>query len=174
MKLRLLTYPASVLRKQAKAVKDVDGNLIKTADEMFSIMYENSGVGLAAPQVGVSKRVVVIDVRQDNQPVYVMINPRITDRDGELEGEEGCLSLPDMFGQIKRAVRVVVSYIDRDGEGRTLEAEGLLARAIQHEIDHLNGVLFIDRLDEAGRQLLTQQLRALSEKAKEKSGGNAR
>jgi peptide deformylase len=163
-----------VLRKQATAVKDVDGNLIKTADEMFSIMYENSGVGLAAPQVGVSKRVVVIDVRQDNQPVFIMINPRITKREGEVEGEEGCLSLPDMFGQIKRAERVVVSYIDRDGERRTLEAEGLLARAVQHEIDHLNGVLFIDRLEEAGRQQLTQQLRALSEQAKEKSEGNAR
>jgi peptide deformylase len=155
-------------------VKSVDVPLIKVADEMFSVMYENNGIGLAAPQVGLSKRVLVIDVRQENQPVYIMVNPRITRREGEIEAEEGCLSLPEVFGQVKRAERVQVAYIDREGEERTLEAEGLLARAIQHEIDHLNGVLFSDRVTETHKKLLEQQLRALAESAKEKGGGHAR
>ncbi|UCD58312.1 MAG: peptide deformylase [Candidatus Hydrogenedentota bacterium] len=167
-KLDLAIYPARVLRRQAKLVKNVDAGLIKTADEMFALMYENNGIGLAGPQVGLSKRILVIDLRQDNHPVYVMINPRVTKRDGEIEIEEGCLSLPDVFGEVKRAERVQVSYVDRNGEEQTLEAEGLLARAIQHEIDHLNGVLFIDRLGETRRQLLEQQLRALAESAEGK------
>lgn len=161
-KLNLVTYPGAVLRKQAAVVKNVDGRLIKTADEMFSIMYENNGIGLAAPQVGVSRRLLAIDVREDGQPVYVMINPRIVRREGEVEGEEGCLSLPDIFGEIKRAESVEVKYIDRDGEEQTLVAEGMLARAIQHEIDHLNGVLFIDRLEKSRRRLVEPQLRELA------------
>ncbi len=167
--LHLVTYPAPVLRRTAKAVKEVSGELIKTSDEMFSIMYENHGIGLAAPQVGLSKRVLVMDLRQDGLPVYVMINPRITQRECLSEAEEGCLSLPDVFADVKRAERVVVEYVDRDGEERTLEAEGMLARAVQHEIDHLNGVLFVDRLGESRRQTVAPQLRELAEKAKEKS-----
>ncbi|MBI5116769.1 peptide deformylase [Candidatus Poribacteria bacterium] len=173
-KLSLVVYPASILRKQATIVKTVDGPLIKAADAMFSIMYENHGVGLAAPQVGMSKRVLVIDLRQDDQPIYVMINPRITKREGETEAEEGCLSLPEVFGQVKRAERVEVAYVDREGEERTLLAEGLLARAIQHEIDHLNGVLFADRVAEAQKKLVDQKLRELAESAKQKSKEHAR
>lgn len=166
--LRLFTYPAPVLRKQASPVKNVDGNLVKTAEEMFSVMYDNSGIGLAAPQVGMSKRVCVIDIREDGRPVYVMINPRITKREGEeVEIEEGCLSVPEVFAVVKRAERVAVAYIDLNGEEQTLEAEGLLARAIQHEIDHLNGVLFIDRLKKPGRRQIEQQLRELSDTARE-------
>ncbi|GAB4339472.1 MAG: peptide deformylase [Candidatus Abyssubacteria bacterium] len=164
-KLQLRIYPDPILRKQAESVKDVDGKLIETADEMFALMYENSGIGLAGPQVGLSKRILVLDLRQDNMPVYVMINPTITKREGLAEIEEGCLSLPEIFGEVKRAERVQVSYVDRDGEERTLEAEGLLARAIQHELDHLNGVLFIDRIGETRRQLLLPQLRSLAEDA---------
>ena len=166
-KLNLVTYPGPVLRKQAAAVKDVDGELIKTAEEMFSIMYENHGVGLAAPQVGVSRRFVVIDVREDGRPVYIMINPRLTRREGEAETEEGCLSLPDVFGEVKRAERIEVTYVDGEGEEQKLEAEGLLARAIQHEIDHLNGVLFIDRLEKSRRRLVEQQLHELAASGKE-------
>lgn len=167
--LRLVTYPGPVLRKQAKSVKDVDGKLIETAGAMFEIMYENSGIGLAAPQVGISRRVLVLDVRQDGTPDYVMINPCITCRDGSVDGEEGCLSFPEIFGEINRAERVEVAYVDRDGEEQTLEAEGLLARAIQHEIDHLNGVLFIDRLEKAHRRALDRQLRELAEFTKERN-----
>ena len=165
-KLDLVTYPGPVLRKQAAVVKNVDGELIKTAEEMFSIMYENNGIGLAAPQVGVSRRLLVIDVREDGRPVYVMINPRLTKRDGEAEAEEGCLSLPDVFGEVKRAEHIEVTYIDREGEEQTMEAEGMLARAIQHEIDHLNGVLFIDRLEKSRRRLVEQQLHDLATSGK--------
>ena len=170
-KLYLVTYPRPVLRKQALAVKNVDGNLVKTADEMFTIMYENNGVGLAGPQVGVSKRILVLDVREDGRPVYVMINPRITRREGQAEAEEGCLSFPDIFGEVKRAECVEVTYVDREGEEQTLEAEGMLARAIQHEIDHLNGVLFIDRLEKSQRKLVEPQLRELADSSKEKDSG---
>jgi peptide deformylase len=170
-KLQLITYPAPILRKQADAVKDVDGELIQTAEELLTLMYENNGIGLAAPQAGISRRVLVIDLREDGRPVYVLINPQITKREGLVENEEGCLSLPEIFGEVKRAERVEVSYIDRDGESRTLEAEGMLARALQHEIDHLNGVLFIDRIGETRRQALTPQLRALAE---EFEGKNAK
>ncbi|RJP25873.1 MAG: peptide deformylase [Candidatus Abyssobacteria bacterium SURF_5] len=169
-KLQLTTYPAPILRKQAEPVKNVDGELIQTAEEMFTLMYENRGIGLAAPQAGISRRLLVIDLREDNQPVYIMINPQITKREGLVETEEGCLSLPEIFGDVKRAERVQVSFIDRDGESRILEAEGMLARAVQHEIDHLNGVLFIDRIGETRRQLLTPQLRALAEAFEGKNG----
>jgi len=166
--VRLVTYPGPVLRKRAKVVKEVGGKLIETADAMFEIMRENSGIGLAGPQIGLSKRLLVLDIRQDDLPNYVMINPRITRREGSVDAEEGCLSLPDVFGDINRAERVEVAYIDRDGEEQTLEAEGMLARAIQHEIDHLNGVLFIDRLNKAQRRGVEQALRELSDAAKEK------
>ena len=169
--LRLVTYPGPVLRKQAKSIKNVDGKLIETAGEMFEVMYENSGVGLAAPQVGLSKRLLVLDIREDGFPDYIMINPRITRREGSVEAEEGCLSVPELFGEVDRAELVEVAYVDRDGEEQILEAEGLLARAIQHEIDHLNGVLFIDRLEKSRRKALEKQLRELAEATKERNAG---
>ena len=165
--VELVTYPGPVLRKQAKSVKSVDGKLIEVADAMFGVMYENSGVGLAAPQVGLSKRLLVLDIREEGRPDYVMINPRITRREGSVDAEEGCLSLPQVFGDVIRAETIEVAYIDRDGEERTLEAEGLLARAIQHEIDHLNGVLFIDRLAKSHRRSVEQQLREMAESIRE-------
>ncbi len=169
--IRIVTYPGPVLRKKASAIKSVNGKLIEAADAMFEVMYENSGIGLAAPQIGLSKRLLVLDIREDGMPNYVMINPRITRREGSVEAEEGCLSLPEVFGEIERAERVEVAYVDRDGEERTLEAEGLLARAMQHEIDHLNGVLFIDRLNKARRREVEQQLRELAEATKERNPG---
>jgi peptide deformylase len=167
--LELVTYPGPVLRKQAKPIKDVDGKLIETADEMFEVMYENSGIGLAAPQVGLSKRLLVLDIRQDGFPEYIMINPRITRREGSVDAEEGCLSVPELFGEVTRAELVEVAYVDRDGEEQVLVADGLLARAIQHELDHLNGVLFIDRLEKSQRKALDQQLRELAEATKERN-----
>ena len=168
--IQLITYPAPILRKQAEAVKNVDGDLIQTAEEMLTLMYENNGIGLAGPKAGISKRMLVIDLREDGRPVYIMINPAVTKREGLVENEEGCLSLPDIYGEVKRAERVEVSYLDRDGECRSLEAEGMLARAIQHEIDHLNGVLFIDRIGETRRQLLSPQLKTLAEAYEGKNG----
>jgi peptide deformylase len=167
--IRLVTYPGPVLRKQAKPIKNVDGKLIETADAMFDVMYDYNGIGLAAPQVGLSARLLVLDLRQEGSPDYIMINPRITRREGSLDAEEGCLSLPEVFGDINRAELIEVAYIDRDGEEQTLEADGMLARAIQHEIDHLNGVLFIDRLDKATRKAVERQLRELAETTKKGS-----
>jgi peptide deformylase len=166
--LRLVTYPGPVLRKQAKSIKNVDGKLIEIAGEMFEVMYENSGIGLAAPQVGISQRMLVLDLRQDGFPDYIMINPRIIRSEGSVDAEEGCLSVPELFGEINRAELVEVAYIDRDGEEQILQAEGLLARAIQHEIDHLNGVLFIDRLERSQRKAIEQQLRELAEATRER------
>lgn len=169
--LRLVTYPGPVLRKQAKSVKNVDGRLIETAGEMFEVMYENNGIGLAAPQVGISQRMLVMDIRQEDFPDYIMINPRIIRSEGSVDAEEGCLSVPEMFGEISRAEIVEVAYVDRDGREQVLVAEGLLARVIQHEIDHLNGVLFIDRLDKSQRKAIEQQLRELAEATKERNAG---
>ncbi len=167
--IRLVTYPGPVLRKQAKPIKNVDGKLIETSDAMFDVMYDHNGIGLAAPQVGLSARMLVLDLRKEGESDYVMINPRITRREGSLDAEEGCLSLPEIFGDITRAELIEVAYIDLNGDERTLEADGLLARAIQHEIDHLNGVLFIDRLDKATRKAVERQLRELAEATKERN-----
>jgi peptide deformylase len=169
-KLQLIKYPAAILRIQAEPVKNVTDELIKTAEEMLALMYERNGVGLAGPQAGVSKKIAVIDIREDNRPIYILINPQILKREGSVEYEEGCLSLPEIFGDVTRAERVRVSYIDRDGKEQELEAEGLLARALQHEIDHLNGVLFIDRLGETRRLSLAPQLKALAEAVEGNNG----
>lgn len=160
------------MRKKAKSVENVDGKLIETADSMFDIMYKNNGIGLAAPQIGLSKRLLVLDIREEGQPNYVMINPRITRREGSADAEEGCLSVPDVFGEVNRAERIEVTYVSREGEEHTMEAEGLLARAIQHEIDHLNGVLFIDRLAKSNRRAIEQQLRELVDSVKEGNTDN--
>ena len=165
--LQLVTYPGPVLRKRAKSIKSVDGKLIEVADAMFDVMYDHSGIGLAAPQVGHSNRLLVLDLREEGRPEYIMINPKITRREGSVDGEEGCLSLPELFGDITRAEIIEVAYVDRNGEEQKMEAEGLLARAIQHEIDHLNGVLFIDRLDKSRRKALDKQLREMTSEAKE-------
>lgn len=167
--IRLVTYPGPVLRKRAKLIKSVDGKLIETAGAMFEIMFEHNGIGLAAPQVGLSARLLVLDLHREGEPDYVMINPRITSHEGSFEAEEGCLSLPEIFGDINRAERIEVAYLDRNGEECTLVTEGLLARAIQHEIDHLNGVLFIDRLDKVARKAVEQQIRELADATKERN-----
>jgi len=172
-KFELIKYPAPVLRKPTETIKEIDAELIQTADEMLTLMYEKNGVGLAGPQAGISKRIAVIDLREDHHPVYVLINPRVVKREGAVETEEGCLSLPEIFTDVKRAERVKVEYIDREGETRSIEAEGLFARALQHEIDHLNGVLFIDRIGETRRRLLAAQLRALTEEFEGKNGKHA-
>jgi peptide deformylase len=138
---------------------------------MFELMYENNGIGLAAPQVGLSQRMLVLDIRQDGLPDYIMINPRIIQSEGSVDAEEGCLSVPELFGDINRAELVEVAFVDRDGEEQVLEAEGLLARVIQHEIDHLNGVLFIDRLDKSQRKAIERQLRELAEATRERNAG---
>ena len=131
-----------VLKEICKPVEKIDKRLRKLLDDMAETMYASDGVGIAAPQVGVSIRACVVDVDKKNR--YDMINPVITFREGTAVGEEGCLSCPDLFGDVERAEKIRVEYTSRFNKKKTLEAEGLLARCIQHELDHLDGKLFID------------------------------
>ncbi|MDP3507280.1 MAG: peptide deformylase [Candidatus Melainabacteria bacterium] len=146
--LKIRYYPDAVLKAKAKKITIFDSSVRKLAQDMLDTMYENDGVGLAAPQVGVSKRMMVIDVsgEEETPRPIVFINPEIIERDGEMTGQEGCLSFPDVFFEVKRASKVVVKFQNLKGQTLKLTADGnLLSRAIQHEIDHLDGELFIDR-----------------------------
>ena len=147
-KLDLKYYPAEVLRQQAKKIARVDSSVRKLAQDMLDTMYENNGVGLAAPQVGVSKRMMVIDVAGEDEPrkPIVFINPEIIKAEGELIGTEGCLSFPGVYFEVRRFDKITVKYTNLSGKDTKLTTEGnLLSRAIQHELDHLNGDLFIDK-----------------------------
>ncbi|MBS2006455.1 MAG: peptide deformylase [Cyanobacteria bacterium SZAS TMP-1] len=148
--LKLRYYPDPVLKQKAKKITMIDSSIRKLAQDMLDTMYDSDGVGLAAPQIGVSKRLMVIDVSGEDDPPkpIVFINPEIIEKEGEGElcGQEGCLSFPDVFFEVKRAKRVTVRFQDLRGKMLKLTAEGnLLCRAIQHEIDHLDGELFIDK-----------------------------
>lgn len=149
---RIVTYPNPILREKAKTVTKFHARLHKLLDDMAETMYDAPGVGLAAPQVGILKRAIVIDI---GEGLIEMVNPEIVEKSGEqIEPPEGCLSIPNLRGEVRRANKVKVVGQDRYGKPIEMEAEGFLARAFQHEIDHLNGVLFIDiaertfRLDE--------------------------
>lgn len=132
-----------VLKEVCKPVEKIDKNLKKLLDDMADTMYENDGVGIAAPQVGVDIRAIVIDCQDDHGPIE-LINPVITFREGSEVDTEGCLSVPNIFGEVERAARVKVEFLNRRGKKQHLTATGLLARCIQHECDHLEGQLFID------------------------------
>lgn len=133
-----------VLRKNAKTVKEIDEKIITLLDDMAETMYDANGVGLAAPQVGILKKICVIDI---GEGLYEIINPEILEQSGEQTGNEGCLSVPGKAGEVTRPNYVKVEYTNRDGERITVEGEGLLARALCHEIDHLSGVLYIDKVE---------------------------
>ena len=145
-RLGIVKYPDPVLRKKAARVERVTPEMQSFIAEMQSIMREANGVGLAAPQLGISLRIVVIEV-DDEQTV--LINPQITREDGQQTGAEGCLSLPGLHGEVTRAQRVTVTALNARGKKITLSGDGLWARAVQHELDHLDGILFIDRVDPA-------------------------
>ena len=151
--LHLLGSP--VLRQQAGAIRAVDDEVRRLVDDLFETMRAAKGVGLAANQVGVARRVAVVDIGDDDPPPLVLINPVIVERSDEKEtDEEGCLSIPEIFGDVARSARVVVEALDRDGRKHRAEAHGYKARAIQHEIDHLDGLLFLDHLSAVKRNLL--------------------
>ena len=134
-----------ILRKKCKTVEVVDEKIKQLVDDMLETMYKFNGVGLAAPQVGVLKRVVVIDI-DDDTGVKILINPKITKTKGEHEVEEGCLSFPNQYAKIIRPAEVTVKALDRDGKEYKIKAKELLAQAISHEVDHLNGILFVDKI----------------------------
>ncbi len=170
---RIRTYGDPVLNTKATDVTDIDGKLIKLCDDMFVAMYDAPGIGLAAPQVGVQKRFFVYDV--DDEP-GVLINPTITESDGEWVFEEGCLSVPGMSFEIVRPKQILVSGIDLDGNEVAIEADEIFSRLIQHEIDHLNGVLLLEHLDddqrrEALKELNTRKVAAEAERSMKASSG---
>ena len=141
-KLKILTAGDPVLRQTAAEVTKIDKKLIKLLKDMAETMYAADGVGLAAPQIGVSKRIVVIDV---GDGIIEMINPVIVNKEGSVVGGEGCLSVPEYEGEVERAEKVECEFTDRSGKRYLIETDGLLAIAIQRELDHLDGVLFIDK-----------------------------
>ncbi len=144
--LPILRCPDPRLKKVATPVTQVDESLRKLVADMAETMYEAPGIGLAATQVDVHKRLVVIDVSEEKNELRVFINPTLSRCEGLQLGEEGCLSVPGIYDKVERAERVTVNYLDLEGQAQTLEADGLLAVCIQHEIDHLNGTVFVDHL----------------------------
>ncbi|MGE5672411.1 MAG: peptide deformylase [Mycobacterium leprae] len=143
--LEIVKDPADVLRKKAKPVTKISAGIRKLLDDMAETMYEAPGVGLAAPQVGVSKRIVVLDPMDDVTGLIQIINPVIVRHDGWVQGTEGCLSIPGVVGEVYRHERVSVEGLDRNGHKVYYEAEGWLARIFQHEIEHLDGILYTDK-----------------------------
>ena len=146
--LPILRFPDVRLKKVAAPVVSFDDSIRKLAVDMAETMYEAPGIGLAATQVDVHKRLIVIDISEDKNDLRVFINPRLEDCQGAQIGEEGCLSVPGIYDKVERAERVTVRYLDLEGKEQTLNAEGLLAVCIQHEIDHLDGKVFVDHLSQ--------------------------
>ena len=157
-KLTILEFPDPRLRKKAVPVDHVDDALRALIDDMFETMYAAPGIGLAATQVDVHRRLLVADVSSDKSAPHVFINPVIVEKDGVTVTEEGCLSVPGYYEEVKRADHIRVRYLDRDGRECETECEGLLAVCVQHEIDHLDGKLFVDYLSEAKRSRIRKKL----------------
>lgn len=159
--LPIMTYGAAVLRKVAQPVSEIDQELQRLIDDMAETMFSAPGVGLAAPQVGVSRRIVVITSLEDleKRDFVALINPEIISTEGEEVAEEGCLSVPELRMEVPRAETVRVRALDRQGKPVEIKGAGLMARILQHEIDHLNGLLFIDRLSPAKRDMIKRKLR---------------
>jgi peptide deformylase len=155
----ICAYPEAVLRQKAKPVETIDDDLQRLIDDMIETMYAAPGIGLAAPQVGVSLRLFVVDVTngQDISALKTYINPKIVSTEGRLREEEGCLSVVGVTGVTPRAERVVLRGVSREGDTVEVEADGLLARALQHEMDHLDGMLFFDRMGVVGRDLMKRK-----------------
>ena len=160
--LDILHYPDPRLHTVAKPVKEVDARIRKLVDDMAATMYAAPGIGLAATQVNVHERVVVIDISETHDALRVFINPEIVASSGTEESEEGCLSVPGIFDKVKRAERVTVRALDRDGKPFELEADGLLAVCIQHELDHLKGKVFVDYLSSLKRTRIKAKLAKLA------------
>jgi peptide deformylase len=164
----ILKYGDSVLHEKARGVDAITPDIDRLVDDMIETMYAAPGVGLAAPQVGVPLRIFVVDVSVGRDPagLIVMINPEFVERDGVQLEEEGCLSVPGFNATVMRPMRAVVKGLDREGGEYQLEGQGLLARAFQHEMDHLDGALFVDRLRGIKRDLIVKKIRKLSRAGK--------
>ncbi|WP_265945432.1 peptide deformylase [Dechloromonas sp. A34] len=156
--LPILRFPDTRLKKVAAPVVNVDDSIRKLVADMAETMYEAPGIGLAATQVDVHKRVVVIDTSEDKNDLRVFINPTLESCDGSQIGEEGCLSVPGIYDRVERAERVTVRYLDLAGKKQSLTTDGLLAVCIQHEIDHLNGTVFVDHLSQLKQTRIRSKL----------------
>ena len=162
--MEIRVYPAPVLRRGGQTVTSFDQDLRQTAEAMMVAMYEQGGVGLAAPQVGIEQKLLVLNPsgdKADRADELTLLNPRITRKKGREFGEEGCLSFPDIQAEVERWIKITIEYDDLDGKQQTMAAEGWLARIIQHEIDHLEGVLFTDRLTPVDKLRVKTQLTEL-------------
>ncbi len=156
--LEVLKFPDNRLRTVAKQVDKIDKDIKQLVDDMFDTMRDEKGIGLAATQVDAHVRVVVMDVSEDQNEPRVFINPEITHMEGKKISEEGCLSVPNNYAKVERAEKITVKALDKDGKEFTLDAEGLLAVCIQHELDHLKGKLFVDYLSPLKRQRIKTKL----------------
>jgi peptide deformylase len=164
--LRIEYLGSPVLRERATEVVEIDERIRLLIDDMFRTMYGEEGIGLAAPQVGVSKRVIVVDLRDEGTTPLALVNPRIVESSTQrAKAEEGCLSIPGVAAPVERPVSVVVEGLDRDGYPVRIEADGLLARCLQHEVDHIDGILFIDRVSPLQRDMLLKRYRRRMEAA---------
>ncbi len=157
--LTILTYPDPILRKRARPVETIDGNIEKLVEDMVDTMYAAPGIGLAAPQVGESLRIITVDVTEEREGLIVLINPEIISLEGDCAGEEGCLSIPGFKEVIPRKKKVVISGLDISGKEMRIPAEGILAISFQHEIDHLDGMVIIDRISGLKRDLFKKKLK---------------
>jgi peptide deformylase len=174
--LEILKYPEPVLGKAASPLKNITGKTAQLVGDLLETMYAAPGVGLAAPQVGASERIMVLDIDHENpgKQVYKLINPVITRAEGEIIWEEGCLSVVDFTAEVRRAAQVEVVAFDETEKEVKIEAEGLLAVALQHEIDHLDGKLFIDRISRLKRDLYTRRRKKMLRSGTEPPRENAR
>ncbi|MGZ8164774.1 MAG: peptide deformylase [Methylobacter sp.] len=159
--LTILEFPDERLRKKAAVVQTVDDKLKRLVDDMLETMYESHGVGLAATQVDVHQQVIVIDVSEKKDAPVCLINPEILEKDGVEESEEGCLSVPGFFEKVKRAEHIKVKALNREGQPFEFEARDLLAVCVQHEMDHLNGKLFVDYISPLKRQRIKKKLQKI-------------
>jgi len=168
--MKIIKYGDPVLRKKAVKITKIDERIIKLAENMVKTLHAAKGVGLAANQVGIAEKLCVIDTARGDKKgeILCLINPEITASEGIVKFEEGCLSFPEIFAEIDRPSKVTVSYKDLKGKDKEITAEGILARVLQHEIDHLNGALFIDHMSKIKYILLNKRLKALEKETKGK------
>ena len=153
---KIINYPDPTLRKKSKPVERVDKEIKQLIEDMAETMYASRGIGLAAIQIGVLKRVILVNI---GEGLVALVNPEILEGEGGTQMEEGCLCLPGVMVEVKRSEKIKVKGLNEEGEEIVIDAEGLLARALQHEIDHLNGILIIDKVSRIKRELLTSKLR---------------
>ena len=166
--LEIVEFPNAGLKENCKPVEQVTNEIRLLLDNMAETMYDAPGVGLAAPQIGIQKRIIVVDAgpddpedENDTGKLYKLINPKIIEKEGQIDSEEGCLSIPGIKETVKRAKRVVVEALDENGEKITIDSDTFLAIVLQHEIDHLNGILFIDHLSRLKQKLVKAKIKKL-------------